>query len=213
MRMLTRLVGLSLVMIIASSGLASAGLGIPTPWQLGLQDAATPVMADVIGFHTFVLYVVTAIAVFVLLLLLIVMLRFNQHANPNPSRTTHSTPLEIAWTVIPVFILVMIAVPSFRLLFYQLNTPPADLTVKATGKQWYWTYGYPDQGNFEFDSMLVQEADLKPGQLRLLSVDNEMVVPIGKVVRVETTGADVIHSFAVPSFGIKMDATCATPRH
>jgi cytochrome c oxidase subunit II len=132
--------------------------------------------------------------------------RFNHRANPTPSRTTHNTVIEVAWTIIPVCILVFIAVPSFRLLFFQQNIPPADLTVKATGKQWFWSYGYPDQGKFEFDSLLVDEKDLKPDQPRLLTVDNEMVVPVNKIVRVQVTGADVIHSFAVPSFGIKIDA-------
>ncbi len=122
-----------------------------------------------------------------------------------PSRTTHNTTIEVIWTVVPVLILVTIAVPSFRLLFYQLNMPKADVTVKATGKQWFWSYSYPDS-KFEFDSLMVQEKDLKPGQPRLLTVDNEMVVPVNKVVHVLTTGADVIHSFAVPSFGIKIDA-------
>jgi cytochrome c oxidase subunit 2 len=122
-----------------------------------------------------------------------------------PSRTTHNTAIEVVWTVVPVLILVMLAVPSFRLLFFQLNTPPADVTVKATGKQWFWSYSYPD-AKFEFDSLMVQAKDLKPGQPRLLAVDNEIVVPVNKVVRVLTTGADVIHAFAIPAFGIKIDA-------
>jgi cytochrome c oxidase subunit II len=122
-----------------------------------------------------------------------------------PSRTTHNTAIEVLWTVVPVLILVTIAVPSFRLLFFQLNIPKADLTIKATGKQWFWSYSYPDN-KFEFDSLMVQDKDLKPGQPRLLAVDNEVVVPVNKVVHVLTTGADVIHSFAVPSFGIKIDA-------
>jgi cytochrome c oxidase subunit 2 len=132
--------------------------------------------------------------------------KFNAGANPVPSKTTHNTLLEVAWTVIPVVILVAIAIPSFRLLFDQVNIPPADLTVKATGKQWYWTYNYPDHGNFEFDSLMVPEKDLKAGQPRLLAVDNEMVLPVNKVVRLVTTGADVIHAFGVPSFGIIIDA-------
>ena len=154
----------------------------------------------------FLLYVITAIAGFVLFLLIMVMVRFNARANPKPSRTTHNTMLEIAWTVIPVIILAVIVVPSFRLLFLQLNTPAADITVKATGKQWYWTYNYPDNGKFEFDSLMVQEKDLKADQPRLLAVNNEMVVPVNKIVRVQTIGAEVIHSFAVPSFGIRIDA-------
>jgi cytochrome c oxidase subunit II len=185
---------------------ALAGLGQPSPWQLGLQESATPVMDVITSFHNILLYVITLIAGFVLLLLLIVIVRFNRSANPTPSRTTHNTIVEVAWTIIPVCILVFIAVPSFRLLFLQQNIPPADLTVKATGKQWFWSYAYPDQGKFEFDSLLVDEKDLKPDQPRLLTVDNEMVVPVNKVVRVQVMGADVIHSFAVPSFGIKIDA-------
>jgi len=149
--------------------------------------------------------VITAITLFVLALLVIVMVKFNARSNPVPSRTTHNTTIEVLWTVVPVLILVAIAVPSFRLLFFQLNIPKADLTIKATGKQWFWSYSYPDT-KIEFDSLMVQEKDLKPGQLRLLAVDNEVVVPVNKVVHVLTTGADVIHSFAVPSFGIKIDA-------
>jgi len=179
--------------------------GQPHPWQLGLQAGATPVMDDIIWFHDFLLWVIAAIVVFVLTLLVIVVLKFNARSNPVPSRTTHNTTIEVAWTVVPVLILVAIAVPSFRLLFYQLNTPQADLTVKATGKQWFWSYSYPDS-KFEFDSLMVADKDLKPDQPRLLTVDNEMVVPVNKVVRVLTTGADVIHSWAVPSFGVKIDA-------
>ena len=179
--------------------------GQPHPWQLGLQAGVTPVMDDIIWFHDFLLWVIAAIAFFVLALLVIVVVKFNARANPVPSRTTHNTTIEVAWTVVPVLILVAIAVPSFRLLFYQLNTPAADLTVKATGKQWFWSYSYPDS-KFEFDSLMVADKDLKPDQPRLLTVDNEMVVPVNKVVRVLTTGADVIHSWAVPSFGVKIDA-------
>jgi cytochrome c oxidase subunit 2 len=136
----------------------------------------------------------------------IVIVRFNARANPIPSRTTHNTLIEIAWTIIPIVILMVIAVPSFKLLFFQLNIPAADLTVKATGKQWYWSYNYPDNGQIEFDSLMLKEGERKEGQPRLLAVDNEMVVPVNKTVRVITTGADVIHSFTVPSFGIKIDA-------
>src|SRR5690349_17950765 len=194
------------VTVFGAAALAATGeTGQPHPWQLGLQRGVTPVMDDIIWFHDFLLYLIVAITLFVLALLVIVMVRFNARANPTPSRTTHNTTIEVIWTVVPVLILVTIAVPSFRLLFYQLNMPKADLTVKATGKQWFWSYSYPDS-KFEFDSLMVQEKDLKPGQPRLLTVDNEMVVPVNKVVHVLTTGADVIHSFAVPSFGIKIDA-------
>jgi len=184
---------------------ALAGMGQPSPWQMGMQQAASPIMDTITWFHDFLLYIITAITIFVLILLMVVVVRFNARANPVPSRTTHNTFLELAWTVLPVAILVVIAVPSFRLLSDQLNLPPADVTVKATGKQWYWSYTYPDD-KFEFDSLMVKEADLKPGQPRLLAVDNEMVVPVNKVVRVQVIGADVIHAFTVPSFGIKIDA-------
>ena len=187
-------------------GVAFAGLGQPSPWEIGLQGSATPVMDDIVWFHNILLWVIFAIAAFVLALLIIIMVRFNARANPTPTRTTHNTLLEVAWTVVPVMILVFIALPSFRILFFQLNTPPADLTIKATGKQWYWTYAYPDNGNFEFDSLILTEKERKPDQPRLLSVDNEIVVPVNKVVRVQVTGAEVIHAFAVPSFGVKIDA-------
>ncbi len=191
--------------VIAVGGVAWAGLGQPSPWELGLQQSATPVMDDITWFHDFLLWLIAAIVLFVLVLLAIVVVKFNARANPEPSRTTHNTFIEIIWTVVPVLILVTVAVPSFRLLFYQLKVPPADVTVKVTGKQWFWSYSYPDS-KFEFDSLMVQDKDLKPGQLRLLSVDNDMVVPVNKVVKVLVTGADVIHSFSVPSFGIKIDA-------
>jgi cytochrome c oxidase subunit II len=192
--------------LLASAASALSAPGQPSSWALGLQEAASPVMADIAWFHNFLLVLITAITVFVLALLVIVMIRFNGRANPTPSRTTHNALIEVIWTIVPVIILLSIAVPSFRLLFLQLDPPKADLTVKATGKQWYWSYNYLDNGNFEVDSLLVEDKDLKPDQPRLLTVDNEMVVPVNKVVHVLVTGADVIHSFAVPSFGIKIDA-------
>ena len=182
-------------------GSAFAELGQPAPWEFRLQGSASPVMDNITWFHNFLFVVITLITLFVLALLAIVVVRFNARANPVPSRTTHNTLIEVAWTLIPVLILVGISIPSFRLLFLQLDLPKADLTVKATGKQWYWSYAYPDNGKFEFDSLLAQDK-----QPRLLGVDNEMVVPVNKVIRVQTTGADVIHSFAVPAFGIKIDA-------
>ncbi len=206
MLLLKRLVAFVITyVIVLTGGAALAASGQPEPWQLGLQQGATPVMDNIIWFHDFLLWVITAITIFVLALLVIVVVKFNARSNPTPSRTTHNTTIEVIWTVVPVLILVTIAVPSFRLLFFQLNTPQADVTVKATGKQWFWSYSYPDS-KFEFDSLMVQDKDLKPGQPRLLAVDNEMVVPVNKIVRVLTTGADVIHAFAVPAFGIKIDA-------
>jgi cytochrome c oxidase subunit II len=186
---------------LVSGGPAFAEMGQPAPWEYKLQQAATPVMDNIIWFHNLLLAIITIITLFVLALIVTVVIKFNARANPVPSQTTHHTLLEVAWTLIPVLILVTIAVPSFRLLFVELDVPKADITVKATGKQWYWSYAYPDNGKFEFDSLLAQDK-----QPRLLGVDNEMVVPVNKVIRVQTTGADVIHSFAVPSFGIKIDA-------
>jgi cytochrome c oxidase subunit 2 len=205
---LKRSAGLAITIftVLASAGAAIAALGQPSPWQLGLQQSASPVMDSIIWFHDFLLYIITAIAGFVLILLLVVMVRFNARRHPIPARTTHNTWLEIAWTTIPIVILLVIAVPSFKLLFFELIPPPADLTVKATGKQWYWSYGYPDAGQLEFDSLMLKAGELKQGDPRLLAVDNEMVVPVNKNVHVIVTGADVIHSFAVPSFGIKIDA-------
>jgi cytochrome c oxidase subunit 2 len=193
------------VTVIASGGVALAGLGQPTPWELGLQTSASPVMDDIVWFHDFLLWLTAAIVLLVLALLAIVVVKFNARANPVPSRTTHNSAIEMIWTVVPVLILVAVAVPSFRLLFYQLKVPPAEVTVKVTGKQWFWSYSYPDS-KFEFDSLMLQDKDRKPEQPRLLAVDNEMVVPVNKVVRVQVIGADVIHSFSVPSFGIKIDA-------
>jgi cytochrome c oxidase subunit 2 len=190
---------------LALSGPALAGEGQPSPWQMGFQKAATPIMEQITAFHTYVTIIITVIALFVLGLLVYVMARFNDKRHPEPNRTTHNTPLEIAWTVVPVLILVAIAIPSFRLLFAEYDFPKPDLTITATGNQWYWTYSYPDQG-ITFDSIIVQDADLKPGQPRLLTVDHEVVVPVNKNVQVQVKANDVIHDWAVPSFGIKLDA-------
>jgi len=197
-----RLLGLAVAgMALVAGGTAFAELGQPAPWEWTLQESASPVMDYIIWFHNWLLGTITVITLFVLVLLIMVVVKFNARANPVPSRTTHNTLIEVAWTLIPVLILVAIAVPSFRLLFQELDIPKADLTVKATGKQWYWSYAYPDNGKFEFDSLLA--ADKQP---RLLGVDNEMVVPVNKVIRVQVTGADVIHAFAMPAFGVKIDA-------
>ncbi len=198
-----RLLGFALLagVVMAGGAAFAQTMGQPAPWEYKLQESATPVMDYITWFHNFLVWIVTAITLFVLALLVIVVVKFNHKANPVPSKTTHHTLIEVAWTIIPVLILVGIAVPSFRLLFLQLDLPKADLTVKATGKQWYWSYSYPDSGKFEFDSLM--SVDKGP---RLLAVDNEMVVPVNKVVRVQTTAADVIHAFAMPSFGVKIDA-------
>jgi cytochrome c oxidase subunit 2 len=197
-----RLLGIAVAGVaLAAGGKAFAELGQPAPWEVRLQEAATPVMENITWFHNFLFVLITLITLFVLALLITVVVKFNARTNPVPSRTTHNTLIEVAWTLVPVLILVGIAVPSFRLLFLQLDVPKPDLTIKVTGKQWYWSYAYPDNGKFEFDSLLAQDK-----QPRLLGVDNEMVVPVNKVVRIQTTGADVIHSFAVPAFGIKIDS-------
>jgi cytochrome c oxidase subunit 2 len=201
-RMSRRILGLAVgAGMMVAAGAAFAGMGQPTPWEYTLQHSATPVMDSVNWVHNFLLWIISSITIFVMVLLVVVMVKFNAKANPVPSKTTHNTLIEVIWTIVPVLILVAIAVPSFRLLFEQLDIPKSDLTIKVTGKQWYWTYSYPDHGKFEFDSLMATDK-----QPRLLAVDNEIVVPVNKVVRVQVTGADVIHSFAVPSFGIKIDA-------
>ena len=179
------------------------------PYQIGFQKAVTPIAEYIHWFHNdIILPIIVVICLFVAALLLICIFRFNERANPVPSKTTHHTGLEVAWTIIPVLLLVIIAIPSFRLLTRQLEIPKADLTIKVTGKQWYWSYDYPkDQnGGFGFDSVLKADEDLQPGDTHLLSVDNEVVVPVDKVVRVQITGADVIHSWVVQSLGARMDA-------
>ncbi|AEI04310.1 cytochrome c oxidase subunit 2 [Afipia carboxidovorans OM5] len=194
-------------MIVAAASLLFAGaamaevMGQPAPWEMTLQKGVTPVADNIVWFHNFLLWIIGAIVLIVLALLVTVVLKFRAKVNPVASKTTHHTLIEVAWTIIPVLILVGISVPSFRLLFHELEIPKSDLTIKVTGKQWYWTYAYPDNGKFEFDSLMATDK-----QPRLLAVDNEAVVPVNKVIRVQVIGADVIHSFAVPSFGIKIDA-------
>ncbi len=190
---------------LALGGTAFAKDGIAVPWQMDFQPAASPIMAQIHSFHTYVTIIITLIALFVLVLLVYVMARFNERRNPVPSRVTHNTVLEIAWTVIPVLILVAIAIPSFRLLFAQYDFPKADLHITATGSQWYWSYEYPDHG-ITFNSIMVPEADLKEGQPRLLAVDREVVVPVNKNVIVGLKSNDVIHDWALPAFGVKLDA-------
>lgn len=181
-------------------------LGVAKPWQKGFQDAATPTMERIVALHDgFILPIIVVIALFVLALMVYVMVRYRAGANPTPSRTTHNTVLEIAWTIIPVLILVAIAIPSFRLLYFQRVIPPADMTLKITGNQWYWSYEYPDYGDFAFDSVMLEEDELQPGQRRLLEVDNQVVVPVGKTIRLIVTASDVIHSWAMPAFGVKID--------
>jgi cytochrome c oxidase subunit 2 len=198
-----RLVGLSFISLGLFSGTALASQ--PKPWQLGFQDAATNNMTQITTFNDFLLILMTAITLVVLGLMVFVMLRFNAKANPEPSKTTHNTLVEVVWTVVPILILVIIAIPSFRLLYYQRVLPEADMTIKATGYQWYWGYEYPDHGGFAFDSLMLND-DERGDQPRLLATDTAMVVPVNTTVRVVVTGADVLHSWAMPAFGVKMDA-------
>ncbi|MBK1660491.1 cytochrome c oxidase subunit II [Paracraurococcus ruber] len=181
----------------------ASGVGAPVAWGLGLQPAAGPVKEAIHDFNTLVLWIIVAITIFVMGLLGYVMWKFRESANPKASRTSHNTTIEIAWTVIPVLILVVIAIPSFRLIYYEDRARDADLTINVQGRQWYWHYAYPDHGNLAFDSRPIPEEDLKPGQPRNLAVDEPLVIPVGKTVRVLTTGQDVIHSFFVPSLGVQ----------
>ncbi|WP_439599185.1 cytochrome c oxidase subunit II [Falsiroseomonas sp.] len=204
------LVGLALAAaVIAALGAPGVALaqeamvGAPVPWGMGLQQSGGPIKDAISSFNTLVFWIIVAITIFVALLLAYVVWRFRAEANPTPSRTSHNTVLEIAWTVVPVLILVVIAIPSFRLIYYQDRTVDADLTINVQGRQWYWHYGYPENGNFTFDSYPVQTEDLAAGQMRNLEVDNPLVIPVGANVRVLSTGQDVIHSFFIPSLGVQ----------
>jgi cytochrome c oxidase subunit 2 len=186
---------------------ALAGTGHPDPWQMGMQGTVTDIGHQVSAFHDWLLWLITAISLFVLALIIAIVVKFREDKNPVPSRTTHNTLLEVAWTVVPVLILVAIAIPSFRVLREQLVIPPHDMIVNATGYAWYWGYEYPgEQAGFKFDSNMVTDENLKPGQPRLMAVDNEMVVPVNKVIRLQITAADVLHNFAVPAIGMRLDA-------
>lgn len=175
-------------------------------WQLGFDPAASPTMERITEFHDLLLVIITLITIFVLGLLLYVMYRFSEKRNPTPTRTTHNTTIEVLWTVIPVIILVIIAIPSFKLLYYADRAEDADMTIKVIGHQWYWSYEYPDHGNFTFDALMVATEDLKEGQPRLLETDNYVVLPVNTKVRLLITAADVLHSFALPAMGVKLDA-------
>ena len=178
----------------------------PKNWQLGFQEAVTETMRDIVNFHdNLLLPIIIAISIFVLFLMVYVCIRFRASRNPNPSKTTHNVAVEVMWTLIPVLILLVMAVPSFKILYKQDSIPKADVTVKAIGYQWYWGYEYPDE-NIIFDSYMIEDKDLKENQPRLLAVDNEIVVPVNKVIKVLITANDVLHAWAVPSWGVKRDA-------
>ncbi len=191
--------------MLAVPGFASAAQ--PEPWQMNFQEAATPLMEQIVRFHdVYLLPTIIIISLFVLALLAIVVVKFNEKSNPNPSRTTHNTTIEVLWTVIPVAILVVIAVPSFKLLYKSDVIPKVDMTIKATGHQWYWNYEYVDHGKFSFDAYMIADEDLKEGQPRLLETDNRVVIPSNTIVRVQVTAADVLHAWTIPAFGRKIDA-------
>jgi len=198
--LMTMLLGL----LPATNAMAEAGK--PVPWQIGFQESVTPVMDMLTDLHDLLLVIIVAISLFVMALMGYVMFRFSEKRNPTPSKTTHNTLIEVIWTGVPVLILIVIAVPALRGLYYMDKTKEADMTLKVVGRQWYWSYEYPDHGGIMFDSYMIQEENLKEDDIRLLSVDNRVVVPVDTTVRVLVTGADVLHNWAMPSFGIKMDA-------
>ncbi len=190
---------------------AQALAGQPEKWQLGFQDAVTPIAHQIHSFHNFVLVIITLVTLFVLGLLAYIILKFNEKANPEPSKTSHNTMIEVIWTIVPILILLVIAVPSFRLLFAQYTYPKPDLVIKATGNQWYWSYEYPDAGGMSFDSLMARDDDNKPvkgpnGEPRTLAVDNFVYVPVNRNVEMLVTASDVIHAWTIPAFGVKVDA-------
>ena len=193
-------------LIGVGAGFDALAEGVARDWQLGLPQAASPTMEKIVDFHNLLLIVITLISIFVLALLLYVMFRFSEKRNPTPSKTTHNTTIEVLWTVVPVVILVVIAIPSFKLLYFADRIEDADMTIKAIGRQWYWSYEYPDHGNFAFDATMVPEEDLKEGELRLLTTDNKVVLPVNTKIRLLITASDVLHAFALPAMGIKLDA-------
>jgi cytochrome c oxidase subunit 2 len=194
---------------------ATSAMALPFDWQMGFQPSASPVMDQIESFHRELFYIITAVCIFVAALLGYVAIKFRASVNPVPSKVHHNTLLEVAWTLIPVIILVVIAIPSFKLLYYEAEIPTPDVHIKAIGKQWFWTYEYPGaDAGFSYDSLGLSDADAKAkGEPRLLGVDNIVEVPVNKVVEMEITGADVIHSWALPQFGVKMDAVPGRLNH
>ena len=199
-----------ITLFISNQALSAENIGAAHPWGLNLREAFSPVMTEMVSFHNALIWLIVIISLFVLALLVIIVVKFNTKANPKASKTTHNTFIEIAWTAIPVLILVVMAVPSFKLLYKSDVVPEAHMTVKAIGHQWYWSYEYPDHGNFTYDAWLVQDKEDIEGEdrpfTRLLTTDTRVVVPVGKVIRVQMTSTDVLHSWAVPSLGVKKDA-------
>jgi len=206
--MFLRKLGIGAAVAVLTAFAAHPALAQPHEWGLGFQQSASPVMDQILSFHNLLLWIITATCLFVLALLVWIVIKYRAKANPVPSKVHHNTLLEVAWTLIPVIILVFIAVPSFRLLYFQETLPKPDVQIKAIGKQWFWTYEYPGSAaGFTFDSLMLSDEDAKAaGKPRLLGVDNALYVPVNKVIEVETAAADVIHSFALPQMGVKMDA-------
>ena len=194
---------MSVMMAFGVLCVSTAYAAEPQPWQLGLQDPAGSIAERATSLHNMLLVIITVISLFVLGLLVYVCVRFRASANPKPSKTSHNTIIEILWTVVPVLILVVIAVPSFQLLYYMDKTKDTEMVIKVTGNQWYWNYEYPDE-NISFDSYLVDEEELGEDQIRLLSVDNPLVVPAGTRIKLLVTGNDVMHSFFVPSLAVQI---------
>ena len=218
-RLLTReriaraLVLLVLATVAAGALVAIASAAEPQPWQMGMQPPATPVKDRLSAFHDELLVIIFLISAFVMGLLVYVIVRFNHRRNPIPTRTSHNTVIEMLWTIVPVIILVCIAIPSFKLMYYMDRIPKPDMTIKVTGHQWYWSYEYPDQKGLAFDSNIIQQAALKPGQRRLLDVDNPLVVPVNTNIQVLITSTDVIHSWFIPSFGVQEYAIIGRVNH
>jgi len=193
--------------LLGGAAALANGIFYAEPEQLGFMEPATQVMRDIISFHNGLLYMCVGVTLFVMILMGYIFIKFNAKANPTPTTTTHHTGLEIAWTTLPIIILLVIAIPSFKLLYLEDVIPESDLTVKAIGNQWYWTYEYPDNGDFSFDAIMLNEEEGKDAKLpRLLGTDNHIVVPVNKTVRMIITATDVIHAWAMPAFGVKIDA-------
>jgi cytochrome c oxidase subunit II len=195
-----------LVTAVSLGLLPSAAWAAAEPWQTWMQPAATPIMHRVSGLNDLLTWISILIVIFVFALLAYACWRFSEQRSPVPSRRSHNTLLEVVWTAVPVLILVIIAIPSFKLLYYIDVEPETELTIKATGHQWYWNYTYPDNGNITFDAYMIADSDLQEGQIRLLETDNRVVVPVNTNVLIQTTAADVLHSWAMPNFGVKVDA-------
>ena len=206
MRHLAKL-GASVAGLAGALGAAGAALAQqPTDWEVDFQTALSPSMERIVDFNLMVTIIIVIITAFVFALMAWIVIRYNKKRNPVPSKTTHNTMLEVIWTVVPVIILLVIAVPSFRLLYYTDRVEEADMTLKAIGHQWYWSYEYPDHGDFTFDALMLEDDELEEGQPRLLATDEAVVLPVGAKIRLLTTADDVIHSWAIPAFGVKMDS-------